>query len=404
MLTIRYISILLLAAFLTFGCTNTGEVNYAANVDNVIIIAIDTLRANHLGFMGYERPTSPFMDKFAGQSVIFKNAYCTKSLTLPSFVCLFSGLHTIRNGIFKNCWPISDDLHILIEDFQDAGFRTIGFAASGIMNSRYHVDRGFDLYKDPVNHPQEMSLTVDFVKEEIEKIDNEPMFLFVHIWEPHVPFDPDPEVLKLFADPDYNGIMDASVELLDAYTLHQVDLSPSDIQHAVDRYDGEIRWVDNQLSDLFGFFEEKGLIDNSIIIILSDHGESLGDDHIFNHRRDRECELHIPLMFHFPGDLRAGRSIPALVENTDILPTVMDVLGMPIPENLDGMSLLPLIKGEAVEHRDKLLSVGTNDTGTFLYSEFDGEKRWRVETGINPSTIDLDAEEIETLKSLGYIH
>ena len=403
MLQTRLTVFILISILLMTGCNGSRRPAIGDDIENVIIIAIDTLRADHLGFMGYYRRTSPFMDELAERSVIFTNVYAVKSLTLPSFTAMFSGLHTIHNGIFKNCWPLPDDLHVLIEDFQSDGFETIGFASSAIMNGSYGINRGFDDYQDPVHHPQEFTLTREMVREKIENTDG-PMFMWIHVWEPHVPYEPDPEVLELFADPEYDGPMDGSVELLDQYTLWQVQLNEEDIQNAVDRYDGEIRWVDNQLSELFAFFEEKGLIDNSLIIITSDHGEALGEDHIFNHRRDRTIELHIPLLIHFPGDLRAGRTIPALVENTDILPTVMEILGMPVPEDIDGISLLPLITGDAVDHRDKLLSVGTNDTGSFVYSEFDGVSRHRVDLDINPSTENLTPEELELLQSLGYIH
>jgi len=401
-----YILTVVLLAAILHGCAKPEpRIKYSENIENIIIIAVDTLRANHLGFMGYHRPTSPVIDELASRSVIFTNAYCTKSLTLPSFTCLFTGLHTIRNNIFKNMWPWDDDLHSLVTDFQSEGFDTIGWAASGIMNSRYHIDRGFNTYENPITHPQDLPVTMDLVKEKILATDG-PMFLFIHTWEPHVPYEPDPEVAELFVDPGYNGPMDASVELLDAYSLGLVrpDLRPVDIQHAVDLYDGEIRWTDNMLSELLDFFEDQGLIDNSLIIFLSDHGESLGEEHTFNHRRDREVELHIPLFMHFPGDLNAGRRIPALVENTDILPTVMDILDMEIPDNIDGMSLFPLITGDTVEHRDKLLSVGINDLGPFLYSEFDGEKRYRIDVGINPDIRELSEEEMKLLDSLGYVH
>jgi len=396
---------LFLIGTLIVGCSKPDpRLKYSKDIENIIIIAVDTLRANHLGFMGYDRPTSPFIDELASKSVIFTNAYSTISMTLPSFTCLFTGRHTIHNNIFKNMWPWDDELHSLVSDFQSAGFDTTAFAASGIMKSRYNQNRGFNTWTDPIHHPQEMSVTVDMVKEKLEQTTG-PIFLLVHIWEPHVPYQPDPEVASLFVDPNYNGRMDASVDLLDAYTLHMLrpDLTEADVRHAVDLYDGEVRWVDNQLRDLFDFFEQKGLIENSLIIFLADHGESLGEDHIFNHRRDREVELHIPLFFHFPGDLNAGRRIPALVENTDILPTVMEVLGITPPENIDGISLFPLITGETTEHREKLLSVGTDDTGSFLYSEYDGERRYKVDVGINPSTRELSEEEIKLLESLGYI-
>jgi len=313
------------------GCdTPPLEFSLSDNIENVIVIVVDTLRANHLGYNGYERDTSPFIDSLAERSVVFKNAYTPRSLTLPSFTCLFSGLHTIRNGIFQNAWPLDDDLHLLTEDFKNAGFTTLGFPASDIMAERYGIARGFDFYELPENLPGNAEAINGMVKGQLD-IQDGPFFAFIHFWEPHSPYDPPPDYLEMFADSYYTGPMDGAVETLNSYNLGQLSLSPTDIQHAIDRYDGEVRFIDDHIKNLFDYFDEKGYTENSLIIFAADHGESLGEGHFFQHLRDSEVELHIPLFFHFPNDFKAGRTIPALVENTDIFPTIMEILGMKIP-------------------------------------------------------------------------
>ena len=398
---------LLILACMAINCGDLKPHPFSVNVKNVILIVVDTLRANHLGFMGYERETSPFLDEFAAKSVVFENAYVTKSLTLPSFTCLFTGLHTINNKIYKNMWPLSEDLHHLTEDFQDAGFKSYFFSASGILHSRYRMNKGFDVYIDADPHPEEAWHIIEKVTDEINKLDENspPIFMAIHFWEPHSPYDPDPEVLSLFADPEYEGPMDGSVEVLNNYILRKIELNDADVQHAIDRYDGEIRWLDDQLREFFGFLDEKGLIDNSIIILTSDHGERLGEDHIFQHRRDTELELHIPLVYHFPSDLGAGTRIPALVENTDTLPTVMDILGIRLPKDIDGLSLEHLIGNPDAEHRDLLVSVGINDSGRFVYSHFTGKYRERVKLDIpEPEPVFLEEQDRERLRALGYLN
>ncbi len=399
-----FIAALLISSLFLTGCTGSAKIPYRQNVKNVIIIAIDTLRANHLGFMGYPRETSPFLDEFAARSIIFDNIYTPKALTLPSFASLFTGLHPKNTQIYKNMWPLSEDLHLLVEDFQAEGFITIFLSASGILHSRYRMDQGFDTYIDADPHPEEAWHIIEKIHEQTENI-LEPFFLVAHFWEPHSPYDPDPDVLDLFADPNYEGPMDGSVDVLNAYNLRQVELTGVDIQHAIDRYDGEIRWLDNQLKELFDYFDEKGFIDNSIIVITSDHGELLGENHLFQHRRDSNIELQIPLIMHFPGDLDPGLRVPALAEITDILPTIMDVLGIGIPAEIDGMSMFPLFSDPEFEFRTKLLSVGVDDPGYFLYSEFNGNHRVRVEPDFDdPEPVWLDEQDRERLRSLGYIH
>ncbi len=401
---LRYIIIIPLIVSLIFGCVPTGQTHsFAQNIDNVILIVVDTLRANHLGFMGYERETSPFLDELAERSIIFDNMWTPRSLTLPSFASMFTGIHPTKTNIYQNAWPLPESLHSLVEDFQDAGFNTYGYPTTDILAARYGIGRGFDTYdmaeELPRMAPEEIDAVITGLQDETE-----PFFLLVHFWEPHQPYDPDPEVLDQFAEPYFVGQMDGEVETFVAYNKDELPLSQADLRHAIDRYDAEIRWLDNQLVELFDFFEEKGYFENSLIIVTADHGESLGEGHFFGHLRDLDVELQIPLFFHFPNDLAAGTRINALCEITDILPTVMDLLGIEIPEDIDGISLLPLIIGDTEEHRDTLLSVGTQHEDMFLLSEFDGENRVRLDYGAKPSLVEIDEETREKLRSLGYIH
>ena len=401
---LRYLTIVLIVLSISIGCVPTNRTaNLSRNIENVILVVVDTLRANHLGFMGYERDTSPWLDEFSDRCVIFDNMWTAKSLTLPSFASLFTGLHPTNTGIFQNAWPLNDDTHSLVEDFRDAGFATMGYPTTDILAARYNIDRGFDIYNMADELPRMAEAEIEAVKNGIEN-ESGPMFLFVHFWETHLPYEPDKEFYDMFADPLYVGQMDGQVRTFEAYNTMVLPLSQADLINAIDRYDAEIRWIDNYLSGLFEYFEEKGLIDNSLIIIAADHGESLSEGHFFGHLRDSEIELQIPLMFHFPNDRFAGTRIGALCENTDILPTIMDIFGTEIPEGIDGISMLPLITGETEVHREKLISIGAQFEDVFLVSEFDGEVRTRLETGVRPTMVDIDEETRERLRSLGYIH
>ena len=383
------------------GCGG-GKPSYMDPVENVIIIVLDTFRANHIGFMGYDRPTTPNLDQFARKSVIFENSYVTRSLTLPSFTALWSGLHTTRNGIFQNAWPLANDLHLMVEDFNDAGYTTLGTPASDILSARYGIARGFDIYDEPIDPPRMAPEGIAKMTSLIEQSEG-PYFLFYHFWETHSPYTPDDDTLAMFGDINYSGPMDGEVETLNGYNLGQIQLDQNDILHAIDLYDAEMRMLDDSLGELFEYFESEGLMDNSVIVITADHGESLGEGHFFQHLRDTEIELRVPLLFHFPNDYGAGKRIRGLVENTDIMPTVMNLLGMDVPEDLDGNNLVPMIDGDAISERSVLLSVGTTHQEKYLYSEWDGTTRRRVNIDIQPDTVDLDDETRERLEALGYI-
>ncbi|HEX9746082.1 MAG TPA: sulfatase [bacterium] len=393
-----------LLVFFLPGCSPPKKMPYAQNIRNVIIIACDTLRAGHLGFMGYERDTSPFIDSIAERSVVFENMYTPKSLTLPSFTSFFSGQHPTTTKIYKNMWPLAEDQHMLTEDFKKAGYQTMFFSASGILHSRYKLNKGFDFYRDADPHPEPAEHILQLVKEKLDEGINKPLFLTVHFWTTHSPYDPYPEYEELFADPEYEGPMNGTVDTLNAYNLYQLDLEPKDIRHGVDLYDGEIRELNDEVRDLWEYFDEKGLIDNSLIIFWSDHGERLGEEHLFQHRRDSEWELHVPLFMHFPGDFMGGTRISSLAETTDILPTVMEILGVRAPKNIDGISLYPLFENPDADHRNVLISLGVDDSGKFLFSQWDGFERVRIPSPVpDPVPVFLDEQDLERLRALGYI-
>jgi arylsulfatase A-like enzyme len=227
-------------------------------------------------------------------------------------------------------------------------------------------------------------------------------------------------------------------------------LNEADLLHTRDLYDAEVRSFDNKLRSLFDLLERTGLMDNSVVVLTADHGENLGEHHYLTHGHPYEPALHIPLLFHFPKDLGAGIRISSLVEGTDIVPTLMDLAGVAVPDGLDGHSLLPLIQdpsGESGGGRQFLLSCGGfNNENKRTYSLFDGryrlikDIRWsekpllydisvdpseendisdanpdNVELfsaliqamssgALPPSEVEYDTQTEEMLRSLGYIH
>ncbi len=403
----RAIVIIILALLtLPSGCeTNDKTTGFRSDIQNVILIVIDTLAANNLSFMGYDRKTSPFQDRLAERSVVFNRAYTPRALTLPSFASLFSGIHTIRNKVRENWEDVPNDLHLLPEEFQKAGFITAGITAAKPIASKYGISGGFDYYLDtsePQIHASEVvSLVADFLDAEPEERTvswsgtDKPLFLFVHFFDPHTPYSPDPDVLAEFADPDYNGRVDGSLEVFKQHNTYEIEFNEQDIQHTRDLYDAEIRTLDDYIKELFDLLDEKGLMQNSLIIITADHGENLNEHHAIGHGQPYEIGLHIPLIFLFPNDLGAGTRIDATVQNMDILPTAMDIIGIPIPEGIDGGSLLPFIEDPSNKEnriRDYALACGfynsENDQG--VYSIFNGRYRLLKDIGWSETSLLYD--------------
>ncbi len=429
-------------------------------VRNVILIVVDTLAAQHLGFMGYERDTSPFMDELASRSIIFDRAYTPKSETLPSFTSIFSGLHPRTHRVLENGVWIPETVHMLTEDFRDAGFITWGVPAFRVIDGSYGLKRGFTFYANAPALPHRAPRIIERVSGLLEGHqlsgepsfvgETKPLFLFTHFYDPHTEFTPDPDVLAMFADPLYDGPVDGTWELFKKYNNYEIEFDEADLRHVRDLYDAEIRTFDNNLREFFVCLERVGLMENSVIVFTADHGENLGEHHFITHGHPYEKSLHVPLLVHFPDNKAAGTRIDVLVETTDIMPTLMDLMGIPIPGNLDGSSLMPLLteSGEPYEHgRSYLAACGRcDDNGDRSWSVFDGKYRftrgvdWMEEPVLydifldpmeseniasqNPDLVEyfealltiaagdglphepfeMDAETREMLESLGYLH
>jgi len=372
------------------GCAGDNPPrDYREGVENVILIVVDTLAAQNLGFMGYERNTSPVIDGFSQRSIVFERAYTPKALTLPAFTSLFSGQHVMNHNVQGNGRALPENLHLLTRDFSDSGFFTIGFAASRVIDPRYGIDKGFEHYFPSGKYEIPAETVIEEVRNFLENPasagnpgfvgETRPLFMFIHFFDTHTDYKPDSEIALEFVNPDYKGPVDGRVKLFEKFNNYEIELNSDDLRHVRDLYDAEIRTFDTKLEDLFYIFEQSGLMDNSLIVLTADHGENLGEHHYITHGHPYEPGLHIPLMFRFPDDYGAGTEIDKLVELTDVVPTLMDIAGIDIPSELDGQSLLPLIEdpsGDSGGFRDILIACGgINNSGKRTFSLFDGKFR-----------------------------
>lgn len=405
--------------------------DFRSGIKNVLLIGIDTCRVDQLGFYGCPRNTTPFLDKIAEKSVVFENAYSPRSLTRPAFTSLLTGIHPVYSGVMENThvWP--DGLRSLVEDIQydtrgpalheqsstvtpDLWY-TFGIPACGVIRAEHGFSRGFNYYYDPAPHGQVWERTAEQITEvamdQIDFFEGNKFFMFMHLWDVHSPYEAsDYSTLKL-CDPYYNGPFLDPVditqrELINFYHQGELLLSDEDITYVRDLYDAQIRDIDRELEDFFRWMMDEGYWDNTLVIITADHGEMLGEDHRFFHGRPTEQELHIPLMFHFPGDTGGGTRVEGLVEITDIMPTVLDLLGVQITHEIDGISLLPLMANPDLPGRPSVLAIGGQPIEVREKSIWDGE--WRRSVDIISDTMvegneQVTAEELEQLRALGYV-
>jgi arylsulfatase A-like enzyme len=328
---------------------------------NIVLFSIDTLRADHLGCYGYKRDTSPTLDRLAGEGVRFRQAIAPSSWTLPSHATMLTGVNPVRHSAvsFTARTPLPPQVDTVAELLWRSGYATAGFTDGGFLAPRYGFDRGFELYASTV------SPLKDFLAENVERAldwvrstDGQPFFLFLHTYAVHMPFAPPPPYDRLF-DPEYDGpcrekILHASVN----ECLGRDDADPRVVRHVKALYDGEIRRTDAIFGRFLGVLRAMGLAERTCVIVTSDHGEEFKEHGRFFHRRASLYEelLRVPLIVWCPERFSGGRVVDQQVGVVDIAPTILDITGVPIPDGLDGVSLLPTLRGRSAPQRTTLVS------------------------------------------------
>jgi arylsulfatase A-like enzyme len=346
-----------LAALHSFSCGQQPRRSLPEPL-NVIIVMVDTLRADHMSTYGYERETTPFISKFASQAVVFEHARSQASCTFPSV----NSLLTSRNpAIFtrqeEGQLGIPDEYPSIAEILKRHGYRTIAVSASPIVratasdfNPNGGFDRGFDIFvEDPLWRPgAQVNRAVISQLDTVE----EPFFLYAHYMDPHGPYRPPERYEKHFAG-EYEGHQFIERgnpvpigKMLYANGPH-VNITDRDIQHLVDLYDDEIRYFDGVFRRLFKNLKERDLLDRTIIVLTADHGEEfLEHGHIKHCRGVWDTVTRVPLIFRFPS-VEGGLRIDGAVQNLDIVPTLLDYLGIQTEGlELEGKSLLPLVESQ----------------------------------------------------------
>ena len=298
-----------------------------AEAPNIIFITVDTTRADRMGFMGYKRGLTPNLDLLARQGVVFEKAYSQAPLTPVSHATIFTGtypqFHTVTD--FGHTLPAL--LPFVPEILQQSGYHTAAFIGSLILDPKANMapgfDRGFDFFDAGFHtkHAREEDRYHTVERRGVEVVSRAiawmsknraaPFFIWIHLYDPHAPYDPPAPFDRHFSDP----------------------------------YDGEIAYADSALGKLFSYLKQRGLYDRALITMMSDHGESLGAHGESMHGIFLYDEtIHVPLVFKLPGDLLAGRRVASRVRLVDVAPTLLSMLSLPLPPTFQGESLVPLMK------------------------------------------------------------
>ena len=309
----------------------------------IILISLDTLRADHLGCYGYHRNTSPFIDTFSKESVVFENTAVQSPWTLPSHMSIMTSLYPSFHGVVKKSSRLPESRVTLAQLLRKGGYQTAAFTDGGNVGSVFGFNRGFDLYEDEWIG---IAKTVPKVKQWLNENGSKPFFLFIHCYDIHSPYNPPPPYNALFHDFIYRGNLVPSTPTLLSTTnkkKNELNITDQDIRHFIALYDGGIRYTDQWIGNLLSYLRSSGLYENSLIIITSDHGEEFMEHGAFSHwQLYYRPNLHVPLIMRIPGYPKEEIRINQLVQSIDLLPTILDIAELPAYNEAQGVSLLPL--------------------------------------------------------------
>ena len=345
------------AAATWVGCRKPSLPEVAPSPPNIIVVMVDTLRADHMSLYGYERPTTPFIDTFASEAMVFERARSQAACTFPSVNSLFTSRYAFDFYVQgENQMGIPAEYPTIAEVLRGRGYHTIAVSASPIVratpskeNPNGGFGAGFDVFDESCLWGDAAMVNARAL--ELLAQVQEPFFLYLHYMDPHGHYAPPATYQKQFAGP-YDGFdfIAAGDHIPIADMLYndgpEFEIGDRDLQHLVDLYDDEILYFDGQFERLVASFREDDLLDRSLLVFTSDHGEEfLEHGHVGHCRGVWDTLTHVPLFMRIPRLDGGGRS-DAPVQLVDVLPTLLDDLGIDaaaIP--LEGISLRPLLSG-----------------------------------------------------------
>jgi len=351
---------------------------------NVLIFTLDTTRSDHIGCYGYPNIHTPNIDLVASEGILFQNATSQSPLTLPSHASIFTGTYPPFHGVKDNGgFYLEEDKVTLAEQLQTKGWATGAFVGAFVLDSRWGLDQGFDHYYDNFDFAKYKRISLASVQREggevikaffewFDKHSHERFFSWIHFYDPHTPYDP-PEPFK-----------------------SQYESQP------FGSYDGEIAYVDSLIGKVLDSLREKKLLDKTIIVIVGDHGESLGEHHESAHGFFiYDATVSVPMIIRLPSASLKGKTIASQVQNVDLFPTLCEILDLPISEKVQGESLLPLIIGRKMKKERRAYSETYYPRYHYGWSDLKSLRTSKYKFIMAPRPelydLDLDPHELENI-------
>jgi arylsulfatase A-like enzyme len=335
------------------GISGVGEVKRSRKA-NVFIYLVDALRADHLSCYGYEKKTSPFLDKFSKDSILFKKCFANASWTRPAVASILTGLYPNKHRAESRKEKLSSDAIMISEVLQSKGFSTHYITANSNVSKAFNFKQGIDNYlylAKRQENKKDRYFSSEFINENFFKSISEsadfaekPIFAYLHTVDPHEPYTPQDPFLK-FKRQDLEKGREHLANAANLYKKRGTSgLTEKDLAYVTSLYDCEILHNDYYFGEFIEFLKDKDLYDNSIIVFLADHGEQFMEHRGLTHGNSiYNEEIHVPLVIKFPGGEYADQQSELYVSQVDIVPTILDYLGMDIPPKVDGENVLPFL-------------------------------------------------------------
>ena len=349
--TCRFILLMAVSAFILTAC-GPGEVtDRAISHPNVLLVVLDTVRADAVSCYGNPRPTTPHLDRLAGEGTRFENAYATCFWTLPSHASLLTGLYPSEAGATSETNHLPNRLTTLAERLTAAGYQT----AAVVRNPWISVERGFgqgfedfveDWRGDTGHEADEEGAAVERAMEWIRDRGGtgEPWFLFVNLNVAHLPYNPPEPFRSRFASEEWPQATVDRLMKIDGGWGHLaggLHLDEADFRILRDLYEAEVSIADEHVGELLDAIRDSGVLEQTLVIVTADHGENLGDHGMIDHVYSLfDTTVRVPMIVRYPLRFAAGGVVDGLVSLIDIVPTVLDVAGVPMAdEGLEGLAL-----------------------------------------------------------------
>lgn len=306
---------------------------------SILLILIDTLRPDYMSVYGSKDPTTPFLEKMGKEGVIFANHFSNSSWTKPSVASLFTGMYPRRHTVLPITARLPSNIKTVAQVYRDAGYKTAAILGNNFGGRRYGMDKGFDRFADPSSHfggrPPSAQQLLSLTKKWMDEDKDSKFFYTLFLFDPHDPYQPAPSYRKQFCPECKKPEVHSPLR---EYNGHGP--TPKQIEDMKALYNGEIRYMDDQLGEFYKHLEDEGLDKRISTVIVGDHGEAFGEHKVFEHAFHMWDEVvRTPMIVHSPRLSKQG-IYTGLTSHVDVFPTLLKLSGIKAPSGLQGHSLV----------------------------------------------------------------